>query len=93
MNGFLEKITELLDKLNIHSFEDVFPLNAISYTTENVVKSVGIYIAALVVCALLIIVLGGIPVLGVIIKIITTIAALYAVVGMVALLLQFMKYN
>ena len=97
MNDILDKIkdkiTEFFDKLNIHEFEDVFPINKMNSSLESMVKVVGIYIGALIVVGLLILILGGIPVLGVLIWIISSIVALYCIVGIIEALLKFMKYN
>ncbi len=84
---------DLIYKIKDLQMEDIFPLNRNYYDVKDVLKSVGIYVGAILVLALLWIFLGRIFILGVIVKIIGVVCGLYAIIGMVALLLEFMKVN
>lgn len=84
---------ELLDKLKHLTFESIFPLYRKPSDVENLLKSVGIYLAIILVSILLIILFGHIFILGILLWIIGVIATLYGIVGMFAELLKFMKYN
>lgn len=84
---------ELINRIKNLDFEDVFPLYGRNNDTRNLLISSGIYLGIIVVAILLMALLGWIFILGVIIKIIAFVAIAYGVVGMVAGLLRFMKYN
>jgi hypothetical protein len=90
IKNLFAKLTEFLSSLEA---EDIFPLNRRASDTVNVLKIFGIYLAVLIVCAALWVFLGGIFILGVIVKIICILATLYSVVGMFVLALDFMRYN
>ena len=89
----MEFFRNIIDKLSHYEFNDFFPLNNRPSTTRDVLIIVGIYVAAAVVMGLLITLLGRIFILGVIIKIIGFIVCAYCLVGLVAALLKYMKYN
>ncbi len=86
----LNKLKEMLMSLEM---EDIFPMYGWNNDSATLLKASGIYLGIIVAAILLIFLLGWIFILGIIIKIISTVAILYGVVGMVAGLLRFMKYN
>ena len=84
---------DLYYKLRDKEMEDIFPLNRNYYDVKDVLKSCGIYLGALVILALFWIFLGGIFILGFVVKLVCVVVGAYALIGMVALALQFMKVN
>ncbi len=84
---------ELLDKARDLEFDDIFPLNDKDADVHNLLVTVGIYLGALIFVILLIVLLGHITVLGVILWIIGIVVGIYSLIGMIAFLLKFMKYN
>ena len=89
----MEFFYKLLDKVRDLTMDQIFPLNNDPYEVKSVLKSMGIYVAAIVVAALLWVLLGHIFILGIIIKIIAVVVCLYSCVGAIALAFSFMKYN
>lgn len=91
----MNKINEIIEKIKNRDleFNDVFPLNDCMFTPQNAAKVLGIYVGIIILCILINVLLGGIFILGVILKIITGIAIAYSVIGIVAFMLVFMKYN
>lgn len=86
-------LNAILERLSDFEFVDFFPLNQKSKTTKNVLICTGIYLAAALVAGILIFLLGGIFILGAIVKFVGVIVAIYSIVGMVNALLNYMKYN
>ena len=89
----MDFFNNIMDKLSRYEFNDFFPLNNRPSATKDVLIIVGIYLAAAIVMGLLITLLGRIFILGVIIKIIGFIVCAYCLLGLVAALLKYMKYN
>lgn len=84
---------DIIERLRDCEFCDFYPLNKKQYTLQNVLINSGIYIAAVLVCILLVGFLGGIFILGIIVKIISFVVGIYALIGLVVTLLNYMKYN
>lgn len=75
-------------------FTDIFPLNEIKDDgVKELLQLTGIYLGAIILAILLIFALGWVPVLGIIIKILSTIIIIYSTVGMFGGLLNYLKYN
>lgn len=87
------RFADIKDKLSDLEFEDIFPLYARTSDVRGLLKTSGIYLAVIIAAILLVFLLGWVFILGVIIKIISFVAAAYALVGLAAELLNFMKYN
>ncbi len=83
------------DKLAYMEFSDLFPLNRKCdiRNVKSVLSFIVIYLIALVVCALLFVILGSIPYVGWLFIVIAVVVGIYAIVGMVHILAQFMKFN
>ena len=86
-------LNSILEKLSDIEFSDFFPLNNKASTTKNVLITTAIYLCAELFAGLLIALLGNVFVLGVIVKVVGVIVGIYSVVGMVAALFKYMKYN
>ena len=84
---------QLIEKIKDLEFDDIFPLHRRDRDVRNLLINVGIYMGLIVAAAMLLVFLGDITVLGVILKIICIPAIIYALVGMFADLLRFLKYN
>ena len=84
---------DILDKIRDLEFDDIFPLHRKDSEVRNLLINVGIYLGAIIFMILLLVLLSHIKVLGVILWIIAIPVMAYALVGMVADLLKFMKYN
>ena len=75
-------------------FTDIFPLNEIKDDgVKDLLQLTGIYLGAIIFAILLIFALGWVPVLGIIIKILSTIIIIYSTVGLFGGLLNYLKYN
>jgi len=83
------------DKLAYMEFGDLFPQDRKCDTRDirSVLFFIGIYLLALIICALLFVVLGAIPYVGWLFRVIAVPVAVYALAGMLHILLQYMKYN
>lgn len=83
------------DKLAYMEFGDLFPQNRKCDTRniKSVLSFIGIYLGALIICALLFVVLGSIPYVGWLFRVIAVPVAIYAIAGMMHILLQYMKFN
>ncbi|WP_295152944.1 hypothetical protein [uncultured Ruminococcus sp.] len=92
IKAFIEKWR---NKLAYMEFSDLFPLNRKCdiRDVKSVLFFVGAYLVALIFCALLFVVLGAIPYIGWLFRAIGVLVAIYAIVGMVHILGQYMKFN
>ena len=83
------------DKLAYMEFSDLFPQNKKCDVRDirSVIFFIGIYLVALIFCALFFVVLGAIPFIWWLFRFIGVVVGIYALVGMVHILLQYMKYN
>jgi hypothetical protein len=83
------------DKLAYMEFSDAFPQNKKCDVRDmrSVIFFIIIYLVALIVCALFFVVFGSIPFVGWLFRFIGVVVAIYAIVGMMHILLQYMKYN
>lgn len=91
--SFKDKVVDFFSNIKDKEFEDFFPLNNQSPSMNNVLKIVGIYVGIIVAVCLVIVLLGWIPVLGILLKIAGALAALYSVIGMGHILFKYMKFN
>lgn len=89
---FLEKVKEffinLKDRLMVMNRYDLFPLNRkfSTYEIRNIAILLGTYLVALFLFLLLFIMLGGIPIAGVLFKIIGVLGCIYSIGGIIAVL-------
>ena len=88
-------ITKWRNKLAYMEFIDFFPQNKKCDTRDvrSVLFFVGIYLAALIFCALLFVIFGALPWVGWLFRGIGALVAIYAIVGMIHILFQYMKFN
>ena len=85
--------SEKLEKFRDLEFYDLFPMNNKPCTAQNLLKISGIYFAALLLCLAVLMLLGGIFILGIIVKIIFVPIIVYALVGMIEFAVRFMRLN
>lgn len=90
MKDLLQK---LIDYFEDKEFVDFFPINDTFNDTKNLLIITGKYLVAIIVGIVLWALLGGIFILGVIIKILASVVIIYSIVGMVGALLNYMKYH
>lgn len=95
LNRIKKFFKDLWDKVSVMELQDFFPLNkkADYYDIKSVLTYTGIYVGALVVCAMIIILLGGIPYIGWLFIGIGGLAAIYGVAGLLVLVFEYMKNN
>lgn len=99
MEPFKDFIEKVRNKLAFMEFEDLFPQNRKCDTRDmrSVVFFTGIYVVALIVASLIIVLGTAIPAFlaffAWLLYIIGGAVALYALVGMIHILLQFMKFG
>lgn len=94
-NKFKKFFADLWDKVSMMERDDFFPVNkkADYFDVKSILTYAGIYVAVLIVCAMLFVLLGGIPFIGWLFKFIAIVVGIYAMVGMMLLVFEFMKNN
>lgn len=95
MEPIKEFIQKWRNKLAYMEFSDLFPQNRKCDIRDvrSVLFFVGIYLAGLIFCALFFVVLGAIPWVGWLFRMIGVLVGIYAIVGMMHILAQYMKFN
>ncbi|MBQ8967201.1 hypothetical protein [Ruminococcus sp.] len=83
------------DKLAYMEFGDLFPQNRKCdiRDVKSVLFFIGIYLGALIICALMFVILGATPWVGWLFRAVGSLVAIYAIVGMLHILAQYMKFN
>lgn len=69
----------------------LFPLSFNCQEKDNFIKALIVYIVAMVICSVLGMLLGGIPVLGILIDVVGYLVGLYSTAGIVFSILVFVK--
>lgn len=96
MEPIKEFIGKVRDKLAYMEFEDLFPQNKKCDTRDirSVLFYTGIYVAALIFAALFIVLGTAVhPLIAWLLYLIGGAVGIYSLVGMVHILLQFMRFN